>query len=119
MPVQGQQSQSVNLFCILINEYIYIYRCETWTCYRQHLKDLGRFQLRHLRILLNIKWQDRVTNAEVLKRSQNTGVEALLVAAQLRWTGHVWRMGDERIPKQLLYGELRDGERHQGCQKAS
>ena len=26
-------------------------------------------------------------------------------------------MGDERIPKQLLYGELRDGERHQGDQR--
>ena len=26
-------------------------------------------------------------------------------------------MGDQRIPKQLLYGELRDGERHQGGQR--
>ena len=68
-------------------------------------------------MLLNIKWYDRETNAEVLKRSQNTGVEALLIAAQLRRTGHVWRMGDERIPKQLLYGEIRDGERHQGDQR--
>ena len=90
-----------------------LYGCETWTCYRRHLKALDRFHLRHLRILLNIKWQDRVTNAEVLKRSQNTGVEALLIAAQLRWTAHVWRMGDE----QLLYGELRDGEHHQAGQR--
>ena len=49
-----------------------LYGCETWTCYRRHLKALDKFHLRHLRILLNIKWQDRVTNAEGLKSSQNT-----------------------------------------------
>ena len=47
-----------------------LYGCETWTCYRQHLRALDKFHQRHLRILLNIKWQDRVTNAEVLKHSQ-------------------------------------------------
>ena len=64
-----------------------------------------------------IKWQDRITNAEVLERSQSTGIEALLIAAQLRWAGHVWRMGDERIPKQLLYGELWGSGRHRGGQR--
>ena len=63
-------------------------------------------------ILLKLNWQDRITNAEVLERSQNTGIEALLIAAQLRWAEHVWRKGDERIPKQLLYGELWEGGRH-------
>ena len=91
-----------------------LYGCETWTCYRRHIKALDRFHMRHLRILLKIKWQDRITNAEVLERSQSTGIEALLIASQLRWAGHVWRMGDERIPKQLLHGELWEGESHRG-----
>ena len=30
--------------------------------------------MRHLRILLKIKWQDRITNAEVLERSQSTSI---------------------------------------------
>ena len=37
--------------------------------------------------------------------------------AQLRWTGHVIRMPDKRLPKKLFYGELREGKRSQGGQK--
>ena len=34
-----------------------------------------------------------------------------------RWTGHVTRMPDERLPKKVLYGELKEGKRSQGSQK--
>ena len=42
-------------------------------------------------------------------------VHALLKLAQLRWTGHVTRMPDERLPKN--YGELHEGKRSLGGQK--
>ena len=44
-------------------------------------------------------------------------VHTLLKLAQLRWTGHVTRMADERLPKKVLYGELQEGKRSQGGQK--
>ena len=44
-------------------------------------------------------------------------VHTLLKLAQLRWTGHVTRMLDERLPKKVLYGELQEGKRSQGGQK--
>ena len=44
-------------------------------------------------------------------------VHTLLKLAQLRWTGHVTRMPDERLPKKVIYGELQEGKRSQGGQK--
>ena len=44
-------------------------------------------------------------------------VQTLLKLAQLRWTGHVTRMPDKRLPKKVLYGELQEGKRSQGGQK--
>jgi transcription termination factor 2 len=38
----------------------------------------------------------------------------MLLKAQLRWTGQIIRMSDERIPKQLIFGELVEGYRKKG-----
>ena len=93
-----------------------LYRCETWTCYRRHLKKLDHFHLRCLRRLLCISWEDRVTNQEVPRRSNMPGVEILVMKAQLRWTGHVMRMEDSRLPKQIFCSELAGSSRRQGRQ---
>ena len=72
---------------------------------------LDTFHMRHLRYLMGIKWQDKVTNNEVLQRAQMDGIEAMLMRAQLRWVGHVQRMSDNRIQKQIFYSELTAGTR--------
>ena len=81
-----------------------LYGCETWTVYRRHLRQLERFHQRALRSILEIRWPDKVTNTEVLKRTNCISIEAMLLKSCLRWTGHVIRMEDHRIPKQLLFG---------------
>ena len=55
--------------------------------------------------------------SEVLKRTGMQSVHTLLKLAQLRWTGHVTRMPEERLPKKILYGELEMGKRSHGGQK--
>ena len=44
-------------------------------------------------------------------------VHTLLKLEQLRWTGHVTRMHEERLPKKILYGELEMGKHSHGGQK--
>ena len=44
-------------------------------------------------------------------------VHVLLKLAQLRWTGHVTRMPEERLPNKILYGEVEMGKRSHGGQK--
>ena len=85
-----------------------LYACETWTVYQRHAKRLNHFHTSCLRKLLKIKWQDRIPDTEVLKRAGMQSVHTLLKLAQLRWTGHVTRMPDERLPKKILYGELQN-----------
>ena len=94
-----------------------LYACETWTVYHRHAKRLNHFHTSCLRKLLKIKWQDRIPDTEVLKRAGTQSIHTLLKLAQLRWTGHVTRMPDERLPKKILYGELQVGKRSHGGQK--
>jgi len=94
-----------------------LYATECITLYRKHIKALTRLQLRHLRAILHIKWQDKVPDVEVLRRAGCVSVEALITASQLRWAGHVHRMPDDRLPKAAMYCELRDGKRSVGGQK--
>ena len=94
-----------------------LYGCETWTCYRRHIKKLDQFHLRCLRKILRVSWREHVPNQEILRKAEMTGIEAMLNLAQLRWSGHVSRMDNSRLPKQLFYAELSAGRRHIGGQR--
>ena len=93
-----------------------LYVCETWTDYQRHAKGLNHFHTSCLRKLLKVKWQDRIPDTEVLKRAGMQSVHTLLKLPQLRWTGHVTRMPEERLPKKIVYGELEMGQRSHGGQ---
>ena len=93
-----------------------LYACETLTVYQRHGKRLNQFHTSCLR-KLKIKWQDWIPDTEVLKRAGMQSVHTLLKLAQLRWTCHVTRMPDERLPKEILYRELQAGKLTHGGQR--
>uniref|UniRef100_W5M3Q0 Uncharacterized protein n=1 Tax=Lepisosteus oculatus TaxID=7918 RepID=W5M3Q0_LEPOC len=96
---------------------VLLYGCETWMLYLKHFKQLERLRMRSLRLIMSIKWQDSVTNLEVLDRAGLVSTEAMIVKAQLRLTGHVIRMNSSRMPRQIHYGVLAQGRRNLGRPK--
>ena len=86
-----------------------LYGCETLTLSMKQLKCLEKFHQTTLRKIAGIRWFHKVTNYEVLARCNIRSLQSMIESAKLRWTGHVVRMRDDRIPKALLYGRLTAG----------
>ena len=61
--------------------------------------------------------QDMILNTEVLQRCAQTGIEQHIKRAKLRWSGHLVKMADDPIPKDVFYGELDAGHRTRGGQR--
>nr|VZI42020.1 unnamed protein product [Spirometra erinaceieuropaei] len=93
-----------------------LYGAETWTVYTRQARRLNHFHLSCLRRILRLNWQDRIPDTEVLERTGILSIYAILRQMQLRWSGHLVRMDDERLPKRLFYGEVAAGSRRQGGQ---
>ena len=79
--------------------------------------------MRSLRTIRNI----RVSILQVLDMAESTSIAAMILKSLLRWVGHVICIEDNRLTKQLVFGELASGKRKQGrplkrfkdCVKAS
>ena len=107
------QSTKIAVYGVMVLPSL-LYGSETWTTYRRHIKALEQFHQRCLRKILGIRWQDRVTNVAVLERADLPSIESILMRNQLRWSGHVARMDNSRLPKQIFYSELCSGARCRG-----
>ena len=69
-------------------------------------------------VACNVSWVypglDRVSNKDVLERLNSPSVLKLLSQRRLRWLGHVLRMEDGHLPKDVLYSEFASGSRPVG-----
>nr|VZI37745.1 unnamed protein product [Spirometra erinaceieuropaei] len=91
-----------------------LYETKTWTVYTNQARRLNNFHLRCIRRILRLNWQDRIPDTEVLERTGILSIYAILRQMQLRWSGHLVRMDDERLPKRLFYGDVATGSCRQG-----
>ena len=91
-----------------------LYSSECWTTYMRQERRLNIFHMQCLKHILGIKWQDRITHQEILERAKTQSMHSLLSQRCLRWVGHICRMDDGRLPKDVLYGELSKGKRKMG-----
>jgi len=90
-----------------------LYGAETWTIYKTQVKKLNSYIMRHLREIIKLTWKDKISNHEIYIRSGLTPMADMLIEQNLRWTDHVHKMDEKRLPRQLLYPQLSSGKRNQ------
>ena len=90
--------------CIVLS--ILLYGCETWTVLPDHVSRLRAFHMRSLRHICGISWRDHVNNESVLNKCGLVSIDREIQHRRLRWLGHVGRMQDHRLPKQLLFSHM-------------
>ena len=90
-----------------------LYGSETWPTYSVQERCLNSVHQRHLRTIMNVTWKDHVSNHDILAKGKIPSLHALISQKRLLWLGHVTRMEDGQIPKDMLYSELCRGTRPQ------
>jgi len=66
-------------------------------------KEAKRFHDEAMERRNGCKWYDKIMNEEILRRAHLPNMADILIEKNLRWLGHVHRMEDSRLPKQLFY----------------
>ena len=70
--------------------------------------------MRQLRDIMDIKWYGKITNDEILSRAHLPLMADIFIEKNLGWLGHVQRMENDRLSRQLLYSQLGKGKINQG-----
>uniref|UniRef100_H2ZTC0 Endonuclease-reverse transcriptase n=1 Tax=Latimeria chalumnae TaxID=7897 RepID=H2ZTC0_LATCH len=94
-----------------------LYGCESWVTYSKQERRLNSFHLRCFRKILGVTWDQRITNNKILERTGLQSMQTNLDVRRLRWLGHVERMPQARLPKAVLYGQLKNRPRRRGRPK--
>ena len=88
---------------------------ESWALTANQLQRLSVFHTTCLRRILGVSRLDRVSNQALYARAGVSAMEELLRVRRLKWLGHVARMRDQRVAKQLLFAhEVPGGGRRVG-----
>ena len=91
-----------------------LYGCESWPTTKAQEDKLNVFHMRCLRRILGVSIRHRLRNEHIAARCGIQQVPALISLARMRWAGHLIRMGNERLPKKIVFGALAEGKRGRG-----
>ena len=83
-----------------------LYGCETWAVREVELSRLEVFQLRCLRTICSLSLMDKVPNDKILQMCNTSCASDIVRYRRLRWLGHVARMGNDRLPKMMMFSTL-------------
>jgi hypothetical protein len=97
-----------------------MYGCSSWNLSSQNIKVLDKVQFQLLKRLLGLQARRKISYEHVLWRCTRAGckivpMECKLLKLQLRYLGHIQRMGDNRLQKVVVHGGIISGKRKQGA----
>nr|VZI30224.1 unnamed protein product [Spirometra erinaceieuropaei] len=93
-----------------------LYEAGTWTEYKKQARRLNYFHVSCFQKILKPRWQNQIPDTDVLERMGILTIYIMPIQLQLRWSGHLVHMDDERSPRRLFYGEVATSSRRQGGQ---
>ena len=114
-------SVSTNVYKAVVLS-ILLYGGETWTIKTPDVPRLSTFHNCCVRTILGVchyqQWRERITTNNL---SEAFGMQWLIadfiMERRLRWFGHLGCMADDRLPKQLPFGELQRKQPFHGTKK--
>ena len=101
---------------------VMLYGAETWPVKVVHQRRLAGFHNHCVRTILGIdrydQWQEHITTEKMNEDFGMPGsIKEVVRQHRLRWLGHVARMDANRLPKQILFGELEKTRPPHGTKK--
>jgi len=94
-----------------------LYGCEAWAPTTEEFRKLETLQRKMLMMILGIYTMDKVRYVDMLEKTNMVCVESYIRRQRLIWAGNMVRMKDDRIPKLMLFGTLKTGNRSKGKPK--
>ena len=80
----------IRLYKTLVKPVL-MYGCETWKMNESDAKKIDVFQNRCLRRVMKIKWQDKISNIELLERANVEKLSEEVRRRRWRFIGHILR----------------------------
>ncbi|KAI8515581.1 hypothetical protein Bbelb_063940 [Branchiostoma belcheri] len=94
-----------------------IYASETWKCTAKASRKLDAFHQRNLRRILKVRWQDHITNDEILNRAKSKPLSTIITEKRMQLTGHILRLPSRRHSKTAMTWVPHNGRRKRGRPK--
>ena len=98
-------------------ESIFLYNCELWTITKNHENTIDVFQRKLIRKMLNIKWQDKVSNNHLYKITKLTSWSIAVKRRRLNWYGHLLRLPEQAPANKALREAKKPCKKPRGGQK--
>ena len=94
-----------------------LHTSQAWTTCLHQKQKLNYFYFRCLCHVLGFSWQHKITDESVLSLTNMPGIPVILRQRHIRWLGHVHRMENGLIPKDVSCKEVANVRRPRGRPK--